>query len=92
MSSSDTPRLIIRSFDLRCPMRLRWQKLLAWLAAFEGAINYDPQADIDATITQLRKVVARLETRMTEMEGRHQRILPLVVTDVVDSPQPGWMP
>jgi len=70
----------------------RWQKLLAWLAAFEGAINYDPQADIDATITQLRKVVARLETRMTEMEGRHQRILPLVVTDVVDSPQPGWMP
>ena len=70
----------------------RWQKLLAWLAAFEGAINYDPQADIDATITQLRKVVARLETRMTEMEGRHQRILPLLVTDVVDSAQPGWMP
>ncbi len=70
----------------------RWQKLLAWLAAFEGAINYDPQADINATITQLRKVVARLETRMTEMEGSHQRILPLVVTDVVDSAQPGWMP
>ena len=28
----------------------RWQKLLAWLTAFEQAMAYDPQEHTDATI------------------------------------------
>ncbi len=51
----------------------RWQKLLAWLTAFEQAMNYDPQEHTNATLRQLREEVARLETRMIELEGCNQR-------------------
>ncbi len=50
----------------------RWQKLLARLTAFEQAMNYDPRAHTDATIRHLRQEVARLETRVAELEGRNQ--------------------
>lgn len=50
------------------PNRLRWRKLQAWITAFIQAINYDPQAIMYATITALRKDVARLEARLTELE------------------------
>ena len=48
----------------------RWQKLQAWLTAFAGAVDYDPQAHIAATIRRLREEVARLETRVIELEER----------------------
>ncbi len=48
----------------------RWQKLQAWLTAFAGAVDYDPQAHTDATIRKLREEVARLETRVIELEER----------------------
>ena len=51
----------------------RWQKLLTWLTAFEQAMNYDPQEHTNATLRQLREEVARLETRMIELEGCNQR-------------------
>ncbi len=51
----------------------RWQKLLAWLTAFEQAMNYDPQENTNAALRQLREEVARLETRMIELEGCNQR-------------------
>jgi uncharacterized protein YceH (UPF0502 family) len=51
----------------------RWQKLLAWLTAFEQAMAYDPQEHTDATIRQLREEVARLETRVIELEERNER-------------------
>ena len=51
----------------------RWQKLLAWLTAFEQAMAYDPQEHTDATIRELREEVARLETRVIELEERNER-------------------
>ena len=51
----------------------RWQKLLAWLTAFDQAMNYDPQASADTTIRQLREGVARLETKVLALEGSDQR-------------------
>ena len=51
----------------------RWQKLLAWLTAFDQAMNYDPQANTDTTIRQLREGVARLETKVLALEGSDQR-------------------
>jgi hypothetical protein len=51
----------------------RWQKLLAWLTAFEQAMAYDPQEHVDATIRQLREEAARLETRVIELEGHNER-------------------
>ncbi len=62
----------------------RWQKLQAWLTAFVWAMDYDPQVHTDATIRQLREAVARLETRIIELEGCDQRNMASVVTDVVD--------
>ena len=62
----------------------RWQKLQAWLTAFEQAMNYDPQENTDATIRHFREKVAQLETRVIELEGRNQRIMASLVTDVVD--------
>ena len=61
----------------------RWQKLQAWLTAFEQAMTYDPQEHSDATIRHFRDEVAQLETRVIELEGRNQRILASLVTDVV---------
>ncbi len=63
----------------------RWQKLQAWLTAFEQAMNYDPQEHTDATIRHFREEVAQLETRVIELEGRKQRISASLVTDVVDA-------
>ncbi len=51
----------------------RWQKLLAWLTAFDQAMNYDLQANTDTTIRQLREGVARLETKVIALEGSDQR-------------------
>ncbi len=51
----------------------RWQKRLAWLTAFDQAMNYDPQANTDTTIRQLREGVARLETKVIALEGSDQR-------------------
>ena len=51
----------------------RWQKLLAWLTAFEQAMTYDPQEHTDAALRQLREEVARLETRVIELEGHNER-------------------
>ncbi len=51
----------------------RLQKLLAWLTAFEQAMAYDPQEHTDATIRQLREEVARLETRLIDLEGHKER-------------------
>ena len=51
----------------------RWQKLLAWLTAFDQAMNYDPQSNTDTTIRQLREGVARLETKVLALEGSDQR-------------------
>ena len=51
----------------------RWQKLLAWLTAFEQAMDYDPQEHTDATIRQLGEEVARLEARVIELEERNER-------------------
>ncbi len=51
----------------------RWQKLLAWLTAFERAMAYDPQEHTDATIRQLKEELARLETRVIELEGHNER-------------------
>ncbi len=51
----------------------RWQKLLAWLTAFEQAMTYDPQEHTNVTIRQLREEVARLETRVIELEGHNER-------------------
>ncbi len=50
----------------------RWQKLLAWLTAFDQAMNYDPQANNDTTIRHLKEGVARLETKVTALEGSDQ--------------------
>ncbi len=61
-----------------------WQKLKAWLTAFERDMDYDPHEQTNATIRQLREAVARLEMRMIELKGRDQRILTSVVTDLVD--------
>lgn len=51
----------------------RWQKLLAWLTAFEQAMAYDPQEHTDAAIRQLREEVARLEARVIELEECNER-------------------
>ncbi len=51
----------------------RWQKLLAWLTAFDQAMNYDTQTNTDTTIRQLREGVARLETKVLALEGSDQR-------------------
>ena len=51
----------------------RWQKLLAWLTAFEQAMAYDPQEHTDATIRQFREEVARLEARVIELEECNER-------------------
>ena len=51
----------------------RWQKLLAWLTAFEQAMAYDPQEHTDAAIRQLREEVARLEARVIEPEECNER-------------------
>ena len=57
----------------------RWQKLQAWLTAFEHAMNYDPQENTDTTIRHFRDEAAQLETRVIELEGRNQRILASLV-------------
>ena len=62
----------------------RWQKLQAWLTAFDKAMNYDPQENTDATIRHFREEVAQLATRVIELEERNQRILASLVADVVD--------
>ncbi len=49
----------------------RWQRLLAWLAAFEQAMDYDPQEYTDASIRHLRAEVERLNVRLDAAEGRH---------------------
>lgn len=49
-----------------------WQKLLAWLTAFEQAMDYDPQEYADAGIKHLRTEVGRLNARLDEFEGRNQ--------------------
>jgi len=46
-------------------------------------MNYDPQEHTDATLRHFREEVAQLETRVIELEGRNQRILASLVTDVV---------
>ena len=48
----------------------RWQKLLAWLNAFEEAMDYDPQ---EASIKYLKTEVEQLSARLEEVEGRNQR-------------------
>lgn len=52
----------------------RWQRLKAWLTTFEQAMTYDHLEYTYATIRQLREDVARLETRVIELEGRDQRV------------------
>ncbi len=51
----------------------RWQKLMAWLTAFEQAMAYDLREYTDATIRRLRAEVAQFETRVIELEQRNQR-------------------
>jgi len=51
----------------------RWQKLMAWLTAFEQAMAYDPREYTDEPIRRLRAEVAQLETRVIELEQRNQR-------------------
>ena len=48
----------------------RWQKLLAWLAAFGQAMDYDPQEYANASIKHLRTEVERLNARLDEAELR----------------------
>ena len=48
----------------------RWQKILAWLTAFEEAMDYDPQ---EASIKHLRAKVDQLNARLDEAEGRGRR-------------------
>ena len=48
----------------------RWQKLLAWLTAFEEAMDYDPR---EASIKHLRAEVDRLNARLDAARGRGQR-------------------
>lgn len=62
----------------------RWRRFLASLSAIEEAMNYDPQADTAATIRHLWQKAAQLDIRVNELEGRDQRILASVVTDLVD--------
>ncbi len=47
-----------------------WQKLLAWLTAFEEAMDYDPQ---EASIKHLRAEIDRLNARLDAAQGRSQR-------------------
>ena len=51
----------------------RWQKLKAWLTNFEQAMAYDHLEYTDESIRHLGEEVARLETRVIELEGRNQR-------------------
>ena len=51
----------------------RWQKLKAWLTTFEQAMAYGHLEYTDESIRHLREEVARLETRVIELEGRNQR-------------------
>lgn len=46
----------------------RWQKLLAWLTRFDEAINYDPVVHCAALVRDLPVQVARLESRVIELE------------------------
>lgn len=50
-----------------------WQKLLAWLTAFEQAMDHDPQEHANASIKHLRAEVDRLNARLDAFEGRNQR-------------------
>lgn len=50
----------------------RWQRLLASIAAFERAMDYDPQQEAAASIKRLNAEVARLNARMDEAEDRYQ--------------------
>ena len=46
----------------------RWQKLRTWLTAIDEVMNYDPQEYNYGAIRQLREAVAKLESRITELE------------------------
>lgn len=50
-----------------------WQKLLVWLTTWVEAMDYDPQANTDATIAHLSEDVGQLETRVSELETYNQR-------------------
>lgn len=51
----------------------RWQRLLAWLTAFEEAMDYDPQQEASASIKRLNAEVERLSARLDEAEGGSAR-------------------
>ncbi len=51
----------------------RWQTLRRWLTAIDEGMNYDPQEHTDATLRHLREEVARLETRLIDLEGHKER-------------------
>ncbi len=50
-----------------------WQKLAAWLSAFEQALDYDPQEYANARIERLGAEVQKLKARLEEIESSNQR-------------------
>ncbi len=58
-----------------------WKRLLAWLRAFEEAMDYDPQEYTRANIRHLNDEVKRLNRRLDVAERRNQ-----YVTDGVSFP------
>ena len=50
------------------PRPTRWQKVATWLANFEEAMNCDPHAYTNATISRLTEGLTQLESRVDELE------------------------
>ncbi len=50
-----------------------WQKLAAWLSAFEQALDYDPQEYANARIEYLEAEVQKLTARLDDAEDSNQR-------------------
>ena len=48
-----------------------WQKLAAWLTAFEESLDYDPQEYANAKIEHLGTEVQKLKARLDKVEGRN---------------------
>ena len=46
----------------------RWQTLLAWLAAFEQAMDYDPEEQLYQSHKRLNQQVERLQARVQDLE------------------------
>ena len=53
--------------------RTVWQKLAAWLTAFEQALDYDPQEYANARIAYLGAEIRKLTARLEAVEGDNQR-------------------